>query len=67
MAMKTIPVELRCPSGLRKMKAYLKEQGEDSPHMALLREDIQALEREIEEDEPLFALAAAAGYGVEIA
>jgi hypothetical protein len=43
------------------MKAYLKEQGEDSPHMALLREDIQLVEREIEEDEPLFYFAAAAG------
>lgn len=64
MPIKSIPAELRCPSGLRKMKAYLKEQGEDSPHMALLREDIQALEREIEEDEPLFALAASAGHGL---
>lgn len=61
MAIKSIPAELRCPSGLRKMKAYLKEQGEDSPHMALLREDIQLVEREIEEDEPLFYFAAAAG------
>jgi hypothetical protein len=64
MAIESIPIELRCPSGLRKMKEFLREQGEDSPQMALLREDIQALEREIEEDEPLFYFAAAAGYGV---
>lgn len=58
-----IPAELHNPQALRKMKnlyaQQLAEHGEDCPMLIKLHRDIETLEREFMEDEPLFATRAA--------